>query len=488
MSQAQTAKAKKGQTRRTAIKIIGLGAAFVVFEAFNFDFLGITDKLKGLGNPQQVTGPLETATSQTPSNGGLFGGIFGGGGGGGVAGTSTTPATTTTTTGTQTPTTPPTTVLGVDYVISGQDGNLTALSGTGLPTLTDTEMGTLILRTTGNGLKVMIQPSSGSGIYNVTNPNGAVIAGNNVELYGRPGTILKLGPNVNVRFIFVSGKSGVYIHDLEIDGNSANNSGTMCQGIGISNGALNTKVENCYIHDCRTNGISDTGAGGSQFLNNSIARCGANGITMGAPNGTASGNTVDGASDVGITIWQTDNCTIQNNVVKNINLSVSPFGENTHVGIMLENTGGGHTVKNNAVSGCTGAAFSTSTTGTGNVFDSNTISNCARALSIWGGGVTVTNSTFDLLAQNPPVKSGVQNGMVYVSAVGPVIITGCSFTNIGAYCILGTGGAPQPVVQLYVPTGFVSGTFSNNTVQTDGGKYTPIVSSAAWVVSGNTIQ
>jgi parallel beta-helix repeat protein len=174
----------------------------------------------------------------------------------------------------------------------------------------------------------------------------------NVQLYGADNsTILQAAANLNGGIIGLSGVNGWYIHDLEINGNAASQSlggasSPYQTGIGTDESS-NDVIEHCYIVNEKTYGIYFQGGSSDQVLYNEVADSWANGIILyGTSNSLVEGNTVNGASDVGISISGTsssstsiENVTATENSVYNIDLGESPFGANSRVGIMVGDNG-----------------------------------------------------------------------------------------------------------------------------------------------------
>jgi hypothetical protein len=180
----------------------------------------------------------------------------------------------------------------------------------------------------------------------------------NIELYGEGnGTILTLGTNVNGNVIGVEADTW-YIHDLQINGNRANQNGEGASpefnGI-MMIGNRNT-VQHVYEHDAKNAGIWVWG-NEEKILNNWVLNNNANGIQCDPGTGSlVQGNTVNGASDVGISMSGGASAVISNalctdNTIENVNLGVSPYGGNTGVGIMVGDNGpvSGVTVSDNVI-------------------------------------------------------------------------------------------------------------------------------------------
>lgn len=158
-----------------------------------------------------------------------------------------------------------------------------------------------------------------------------------IELYGEGNsTILSAGTNLNAIVIGVSGPSGWYIHDLQVNGNRASQSasgGGVTFGLdGIWMQGNDETVQHCYVHDDKTFGIV-VGGNNEQILSNWVVNNNANGIEINpGSNSLVQGNVVNGASDVGISlsgesgIAPLTHTTCIGNIVESINLGVTPFG------------------------------------------------------------------------------------------------------------------------------------------------------------------
>jgi hypothetical protein len=307
---------------------------------------------------------------------------------------------------------------------------------------------------------------------------------NGIEFCGEGySTVLHLANAVNNRVIQVSSVKDWNIHDLQIDGNRMNQSqdsgapATNCYGLSAW-AVTGLTVQNCFIHDCRDFGINMAFSSNVRILNNYVQNCDANGITVGNQEGGSgtlvSGNTVDGASDVGITGWYADGYTAENNIVRNVNLSRSPWGNQSHVGMMVEYASRNAQYRNNSIENC-GTGLSASG-GTGIIFDNNRIQNCLRGLYANNADLTLTNTVFDTIG-NAPQSTNMYGAIRLDPQVLTTTITGCQFTNIGPYI---KGGA---VIQLLSP----NGTFSDNVIHTANGKYQGISASSGWNIANNTI-
>jgi len=185
----------------------------------------------------------------------------------------------------------------------------------------------------------------------------------NIELYGAGNSsILQLGTNANGAVIGGVNMNHWFIHDLQVNGNRAGQSDSgasppylICIFMYDSSNDL---LEHLYIHDCKTYATQIGPGSGDDILDSQAANNAANGfMTYGDSNGVIEGNTVNGASDVGIDIsgsgTTSTNMLCTGNWVYNVNLGVSPWGLNTGIGIMAGDNGPTQnvTISNNYIQG-----------------------------------------------------------------------------------------------------------------------------------------
>ena len=231
-----------------------------------------------------------------------------------------------------------------------------------------------------------------------------------------------------------SGGDNFNVHDLEIDGNSAKNffqgnPGTPTVMDGVASWNCNEgMVQNCYIHDCRFMGVQINIGSNCTVQNNIVNNSGANGIAIGnavnnSRRGRGSGhqvlnNSVNGASDVGISVWEGIETLVQGNTVQNITMGVSPYQQNTCDGLLFEGT-----------NPCSDVTFS-----------NNTVSNISnpngalyKGLGIGGGPDGSSNIQF----LNNTIEN-VYSAMRFVSDVTGLVVKGNSVNN--------TTGTDQPLV------------------------------------------
>jgi parallel beta-helix repeat protein len=321
----------------------------------------------------------------------------------------------------------------------------------------------------------------------------------NVEIYGdgSSSTVLRLDDSVLQNVLSFQRADNFYVHDLEIDGNKQNQpytpSGVKYAGSVDIHGIAawncsNGIIKNCHVHDCRVFGISLDLATNCKVLNNFVEDSDANGITVsnfGGGNGNVvEGNTVDGASDVGITGWDAIDYTVQNNIVKNVSLNTSPFAQNSHIGIMAEGAGNGTgcrrcTYNQNIVENIVGSGMS-SAPGTRNnsstnqneeiLFEGNTLRNCGRGIGVnHNVGFRAINNVID----------GILDPNGWAISVG----SDASEVYLEGNQIQGLPTGMQRVVQLFAPTG----TFKNNVIYTNGNTAIWVKYPTGWNITGNSI-
>jgi len=269
----------------------------------------------------------------------------------------------------------------------------------------------------GSGGKVYIAP--GTYTLNALHIDGLGAIGSNsvsnVQLYGagESSTILQAATNMNGAMIEIDNVNGWYVHDLQINGNAASQSLAGATGpyqCGITAWqSSNDVVKNVYIENEKTYGIYFEGGSSEQVLDNTVANSWANGIIMyGGSNHLVEGNTVNGASDVGISISGTNsggnapitNVLVTGNTVSNINLNISPFGQNSGVGLMAGDNGNVQNVTYSdnsmtnmkyGVSDCPYSGTNVDVTITGNTMTSNTVNDIYASNT---STLVITNNTF----------------------------------------------------------------------------------------------
>jgi parallel beta-helix repeat protein len=278
--------------------------------------------------------------------------------------------------------------------------------------------------------KITLQP----GTYTVSKSllsNGA----NGVELCGEgDSTVLRLADNTNSEVVYLESVKDWYIHDLQIDGSKTKQASNSQYSDGIHGyGCTNLVLENNFIHDCLTYGLC-VGAGvGCQVLNNRVVNSGANGITIANGDGGGTtlvqGNTVNGASDVGITTWTGIGVTISNNTVTNVINNDSPYGINSHIGIMQEQSSQKITVINNSVQGCDEGLSNAPDPGQLNTdvtWQGNEIAGCAKAMCVNNAARTVISGNQITGATIKGINVGSQASDVQITGNTLQDITGIS--------------------------------------------------------------
>jgi parallel beta-helix repeat protein len=191
----------------------------------------------------------------------------------------------------------------------------------------------------------------------------------NIELYGEGNsTILTAGSGLNGGILGIGNVVGWYVHDLQINGNRAQQSagGSNAPGlIGIeAYQTSHVRIERCYVRDNKTYGIFVIDHGYDTVSNNYLYDNLSNGLDIYAgPNGGGNdivqGNIIVGTSDVGLDISgysssvYISNVICTGNVVEQPNIGLDPWGQNSGVGISAGDTGpvNNVTIANNEVYG-----------------------------------------------------------------------------------------------------------------------------------------
>ena len=334
---------------------------------------------------------------------------------------STTTSTSTSTTASSTQSTTSTSAAATsttsqpNYVVSTDGTTISALNtATGKVDFSGTDAAAIIMSAAVANSKVLI--SAGTYIINhaATSLDSLMITSSNVELYGASGSaqtsnaaILKLANGADRRLLSITGTTNVYIHDLQIDGNRANQ--PQGSGGGSDTGIMawsNTglTVSNNYVHDVRNFGIDFNSCTSSTAANNLIVNSDANGMQAEGSGGgatTFNGNTVDGASDVGITVWGGSGYIIENNVIRNIMMNTSPWGGNDHTAMYTENSSPNNIFRNNVISNVQFGFSDDSSTGItvdGNTFNLQSLT--GSPYPFWTGsssGGTFSNNTIHVV-------------------------------------------------------------------------------------------
>jgi len=364
-----------------------------------------------------------------------------------------------------------------------------------------------------------LSPSGGrvfieSGTYTISTTIGTYSASNNnIELYGQGNaTILQAATNLNSDVIGVYNANGWYIHDLQVNGNRANQNGAGqgggYDGIELYNSS-NGVVEHNYVHDVKTVGIYLSGTN-DKTLDNLVVNSNANGIQVyGYSNYLIEDNTINGASDVGISIsgmsaTQTISGVVcEGNIITNINLDVSPYGVNSGDGIITGDNGiagngiagGNITISNNYIDVAYVGMWISQTQGV--IVSGNTI--IPTATTGWGAGIAIGEAdeepTENALIESNLISSASTGIYIYSSATSTVqflknTITSTSLpiaTNSAPVIIEGNIG--------YNPVGPISSPISGSTIVdsgssskwTSGTTYTNWESPKVLSISGGTV-
>jgi len=284
-----------------------------------------------------------------------------------------------------------------------------------------------------SGGKIMLQ----AGTYLIS--TGLLSNGvNGIEMYGEgDSTVLRLANTVNSPVLYLESVKDWYIHHMQIDGNKSSQSPTSKNSDGI-NAYLcsNLVLDSNYVHDCRTHGLRIGAGTDCKILNNRVLNSGANGITVANGDGGArtlvQGNTVNGASDVGISTWTGIDVTIANNTVMNVTANESPYallgipGCNSHVGIMQEESSQRISVNNNYIQNCENGLSNAPSPGQLNTdvtWQGNQVYDCKRAMS-------VNNAARTSIISNQIART-MEKGIYVDSQASAVQITGNGLQDIG---------------------------------------------------------
>ncbi len=279
----------------------------------------------------------------------------------------------------------------------------------------------------------------------------------NIELYGEGNsTILSAGTKLNGVIIGIANVNGWYIHDLQINGNSAQQSagGASAPGlIGIE--LYNSKdsvIEHCYVHDNKTYGVSVYGTEDS-ILNNWVVNSWSNGITVfGGSDYVVQGNIVDGSSDVGISISGESTWTRPTiskalcigNIIHNANLGVDPWGQNSGVGIAIGDQGPATqiTVSENQVYEAKIAVFCSGWSASMRDIDVQISDNQLNASTNYGIQVILTTSA---VIQSNVIDTPGLHGIITDPTDVDISLSGNHISNAGQYGI--DNSAPYALIE-----------------------------------------
>jgi len=317
-----------------------------------------------------------------------------------------------------------------------------------------------------------------------------------IELYGEgTSTILTAGPNTNGIVLGVMNVNGWYIHDLQINGNRAQQSASG-NGSGATSGLVgidlfnsnNDTIQHCYVHDDKTYGIYVFGTHDS-ILNNYVEYGVSNGIMVaGGSNYLIQGNIESGSSDVGIDVWgapltsgswplgPASNVIVIGNTVLNSNYGQDPWDQNTGIGICLGDGGAANhvvvsdNVVYNAVIGIDTEPGSSQTN-----YDVQILNNNINDTSSYG--IQAYGPTASLAIENNVIDNSASSGIFLYQATD-VTVSGNHFINIINYGIYDT--TPNVLIQ---DNHFDGGLGSGNYGVSSEGVYT---NAAYTSIIGNT--
>lgn len=308
-----------------------------------------------------------------------------------------------------------------------------------------------------------------------------------IELYGEGNsTVLSAGTNMNGAVIGTLNVNNWYVHDLQVNGNRVAQSGSggsapYLVGIELYN-SNNDVIERCYVHDSKTYGIQVYGTA-DRILNNYVVNNNANGIIVyGGSDYNVEGNTVDGASDVGISVSGQDSThfingtIVSDNIVKNINLGVSPFGVNSGVGIYVADNAPayGTIVSNNNIYNV-GYAIWIDSGATDTIVEGNYIHSFTGhpAVELAGAGVLFQANLVNGIASSPTSSA---LAIDYSPATG-VSVIGNQFLNIP--------GGGNSIVEFSNIAGLK---FEGNLIYNSGSEPLHLVGVSKSIISGNVFD
>ena len=390
----------------------------------------------------------------------------------------------------------------------------TPAPNSGLPSLSNTDAATVINEILQqSGMKVLIK----AGTYTINSSISTPLNTNDLEIYGvnMADTILKLGDGVNNAVLEILGSTNVRIHDIQVDGNRANQQQSFgtgklflplyAHGIDVWRSS-NVAISNCNVHDCRVMGIQMLLCEDSTITGCRVVDSDANGITIGnhsakdqaiGGNNIISQNIVDGASDVGITGLDPIDSIVEQNTIRNVNMNTSPFNQNTHIGMAVEKAGlAQHVIyRQNRIENCLGDGISTfghtPDSGTDLIWDNNYITNCGNGLyANMVTGITITNNTVNGTLSSGDTSYGVTG---FGLLIGPQVIRadveGNNFMNIQApvWPQNGLGSGGRRIIILLAPSGVLVNNLMFTTEPPIGPLQSPIftTSMSDWTLSNN---
>ena len=151
------------------------------------------------------------------------------------------------------------------------------------------------------------------GTYSITGP---INLASNVALIGQgPGTVLRVPNafNANLNVVSASGVSRVVVANLRIDGNRANQTAGIMNGVYFYNVTYG-EIRSCYLENLRGEGIYLYSSNNNTVSGNTCRGNYYEGILLDrSSNNTVSGNTCQGNNSDGIALYRSSNNTVSGN-------------------------------------------------------------------------------------------------------------------------------------------------------------------------------
>jgi hypothetical protein len=288
----------------------------------------------------------------------------------------------------------------------------------------------------------------------------------NIELYGEGNaTVLMAGTNLNAVVIGVANVGGWYIHDLQVNGNRAQQSASGVSGIGLdgiwasTTGTNDETIEHCYIQNAKTYGIV-IGGYNEQILNNRVVDSGANGIQVNpGSDDLIQGNIVNEAPQVGISLagYTGEGPLAHTNCIGNIISNIGGGAKDWGVGIAIGDNGIATqiVVSNNQVTNATQGIESVGDGGNNtDIQISDNIVNSTTQYGIFGA------STNTLSVEGNIVSDYSEYGMRFLTPETNVKVTD---NSIHANITRGYGA-----IQVTVPYTLIQGNYVNDMIDVYG--------------------
>jgi hypothetical protein len=272
--------------------------------------------------------------------------------------------------------------------------------------------------------------------------------------------LTKAGSCINNDLICLYNDQDWTLSNMELQGNAASQSASgespALIGIEVQNSEYVT-LQGLTIYSFKTNGMAFVDSTNSQLTSSTLAYNRANGADCnhGSDWITFQGNTINGDSDVGISIAQCFDTILEDNTVMNMTSTNSPSGLNTQTGIYVGDTMNATrvAVENNVVEN-TGYYGIDLTADEGPTLMSYDLSASGNQIINCAGGITVTY-----------VEGATVTGNLIQSSIGPhyAINIGAGVSNgvVSENQIPGEGPA-----SIYVQSGDVNIQVKNNTFTT----------------------